>query len=182
MALCWRAYVGQRTDCLPRSALRWGQEHSEIRFFPRPAPTDKALQTWPRRCGRRLAAGERRRLLRQPRTWSDVHGFGVPSVNSAIVHAAEQCGQVRLRDAVGRNLRRRRAAARRPAPARRFRRRSDGLRPRDQLHRRGCAAALTPLLRRFSSAGIDSAYNQRNTAMKSEDKDKRDANGDPLTR
>ncbi len=53
---------------------------------------DMAAQVWPP-----LAVAEKRRFFRQLRTWYDVHRFRVPPQNSAIVHAAEQRGQVRLR-------------------------------------------------------------------------------------
>ena len=56
---------------------------------------DMMGQLWPT-----LAVAEKRRFFRQLRAWYDVHRFRVPPQNSAIVHAAEQRGQVRFRAAM----------------------------------------------------------------------------------
>ena len=55
---------------------------------------DMLGQLWPL-----LSLVEKQRFFRQLRPWYDVHRFRVPPQNSAIVHAAEQRGQVRFRAA-----------------------------------------------------------------------------------
>lgn len=69
-----------------RAGVAWDHAFDHLR--------DMLGQLWPL-----LSLAEKRRFFRQVRPWYDVHRFRVPPQNSAIVHAAEQRGQVRFRAA-----------------------------------------------------------------------------------